>query len=164
MKKSLVTLSLLLSCAFVNAAPINEHLGKQVAKLSELLSDGYAVGYPEGSTTQVIKRKNGSEITLVVFTVEGFGGGNNHTQYLAAFEKNEDANNKPYYSFLDVIPIGGKGWRGVFKLNAKVTEQKGGLNLAIDALQVGENDSPNFPSKKTIINVLYKDTKLVELK
>lgn len=154
-------------CAFTNAnaAPIPEQLASQVQKLTALVSDGYAVGYPEGSITQTIKKKNGAEITLVVFTVEGFGGGNNHTQYLAAFEKNADAKDKPYYTFLDVISIGGKGWRGVFELNAKAVEntKTGAMNIFINGLQVSDNDAPNFPSKKIVINVLYNKARLSEV-
>jgi len=156
-------------CIFAQAAPKNKiapkELTVQVKKLGELLSDGYAVAYTPATFTYEIKRKDTSKLVLTVFTIEGFGGGNNHSQFLAIFEENLNEQNKPYYTYLDNIGIGGKGWRGVEELNAKVIEDKknNALNISFDALEVGEDDAPNFPSKKVIVKVVYSKGKLTEV-
>lgn len=41
-------------------------------------------------------------LTIALFTLEGFGGGNNHTQYLAVVRGAR---------LMGSTPIGGKGWR-----------------------------------------------------
>ncbi len=169
MKKIALALALSATCIFAQAAPkakvAPKALTVQIQKLGELLSDGYAVGYSEATFFQDINLKDRNKLILTVFTMEGFGGGNNHGQYLAIFEENLNENNVPYYTYLDHISIGGKGWRGVEGLNAKFTENKntGDLNISFGALEVGENDAPNFPSKKVIVKVLYSKGKLTEI-
>jgi len=134
----------------------------QVDRLTQLLRDSSAVGYPEATMAQAVDLRADRQLVLAVFTVEGFGRGNNHSQYLAAFETDADKS-PPYYTLLDVIRIAGKGWRGIDKLNAKVTQSKGGdIAIAVDALEVGPEDAPNFPSKKTVIRVLLKNGRLAE--
>lgn len=157
------------TCMFAQAAPkakvAPKELTSQVQKLGDLLSDGYAVAYAPATYFHEIKRKDNSKLVLAVFTLEGFGGGNNHSQFLAIFEENINEQNKAYYTYLDNISIGGKGWRGVQELNAKVIENKktNELNISFDALEVGEDDAPNFPSKKVIVKVLYSKGKLTEI-
>ena len=138
----------------------------QVQHLTELLRDSYAVWYTDATMVQFIKLREDQELALVVFTVEGFGGGNSHTQYLAAFSPETNRNGKQHFSLVDVMPIAGKGWRSISNLNAKVTRNhKSNVALiAIDALEVTGDDSPNFPSKKITINLLLKDGRLVERK
>jgi hypothetical protein len=138
-------------------------LTAQIERLNELLRDSHAVGYPAATMAQAIDLRAERQIVLAVFTVEGFGGGNNHSQFLAAFETDGDTK-PPHYSLIDVIHIAGKGWRGIEKLNARVVQQpKGGnINIEIDALEVGPEDPPNFPSKKSIISVLLSEGRLVE--
>lgn len=139
----------------------------QVQRLSELLRDSYAVWYPDATMVQLVKGHAEDEgLALVVFTVEGFGGGNNHTQYFAAFTPETDEQGKQHFSLVDVIPIAGKGWRGVMKLNAKVTRnpKRNEILIAFDGLEVTGDDAPNFPSKKVTIYLLLKDGRLVEQK
>lgn len=106
------------------------------------------------------------ELALAVFTVEGFGGGNYHTQYFAAFSIEPDGKGAQHFSLLDVVPIAGKGWRGVMDLNAKVSRgAKGGRTLiSLDALEVSGDDAPNFPSKKATINIVLDGGRLAEQK
>ena len=115
---------------------------------------------------QFVKPREGEEIVLVVFTVEGFGTGNNHTQYFAVFSPETDEKGKQHFSLIDVMPVAGKGWRGVMNLNAKVTRgsKSNEAFIAIDALEVAGDDAPNFPSKKVTINLLLKGGRLVEQK
>lgn len=135
----------------------------QVERLTELLRDSHAVGYPQATLAQAIDLRAARQLVLVVFTVEGFGGGNNHSQYLAAFETDDDAK-PPHYTVVDVIHIAGKGWRSIEKLNARVSQPpKGGdISIEIDALEVGPEDPPNFPSKKSVIRVALTQGRLVE--
>ena len=50
-------------------------------------------------------------IELVFFTIERFGGGNNSTFYLAAFEPVAPEGASERYQLLGVDQIGGNGWR-----------------------------------------------------
>lgn len=138
----------------------------QVQRLSELLRDGYAVWYPDATITRLVKEREGSELALVVFTVEGFGGGNNHTQYFAIFIPEIDAKGKRHFSLLDFMPIAGKGWRSVTNLNAKVTwnPKRDETLISFDGLEVTDDDALNFPSKKVTINLLLKGGRLEEQK
>lgn len=106
------------------------------------------------------------DVVFVVFSLEGFGGGNNHTQYFAAFSVEPDGKAAGHYSLLDVLPIAGKGGRGVMDLNARVSRgAKGGQTLiALDALEVSADDAPNFPSKKATINIILEGGRLAEQK
>lgn len=154
-----------------SAAPAPESIPgpllDQVERLTELLRDSYAVGYPEGTMFKIVKPAKGEQLSLAVFTVEGFGGGNNHTQYFAAFNYDTDEEGKrPHFTFIDVIPIAGKGWRGIMNLNAKVVRNSKTYEteIFIPAQDVGPDDAPNFPSKKTTIRLLLKDGRLAEVK
>lgn len=154
----------------VSAAPASIKAPKpllaQVERLTELLRDSYAVGYPDATMVQLVKGREDEDLALVVFTVEGFGGGNNHTQYFAAFTSETNDKGKQHFSLIDVMPIAGKGWRGVMNLNAKVTRnpKTGETLIAFDGLEVAGDDAPNFPSKKVTINLLLKGGRLVEQK
>ncbi|MFL9709961.1 hypothetical protein [Methylobacillus sp. Pita1] len=140
-------------------------LTAQVERLAALLSDGFAVGYPGATQTQVLSRHGQETTTLAVFTVEGFGGGNNFRQYLAAFSSDEAAD-KPYYSLLDVIPIGAGGWRSIVGLQAKVTgrAKQGGVLFTMPIMENLSDDAVNFPSKKASIRLLLENGRLRELK
>ena len=156
--------------SLVSAAPASIKAPKpllaQVQRLIELLRDSYAVGYPDATMVQLVKGSEGEALALVVFTVEGFGGGNNHTQYFAAFTPETNEKGKQHFSLIDVMPIAGKGWRGVMNLNVKVTRnpKTGETLIAFDGLEVAGDDAPNFPSKKVTINLLLKGGRLVEQK
>ena len=143
-----------------------KHLQIQVQKLVELLRDSYATGYPDATSFQTIAIGPEQKITLVVFTVEGFGGGNSHTQYLAAFNVEVTEQGKEHYSFIDVIPIGGKGWRGIEKLKAKARQDKQSGEIAFEfgASEVTADNAPNFPSKKVNVTVTMKGGRLFEKK
>ena len=142
-------------------------LTDQVQRLTELLKDSHAVGSPDSIMVQMVKQGEDDNLALVIFTIEGFGGGNNHTQYLAAFNLNmDDAGKRPHFTLIDVIPIAGKGWRGIEALNAKVSvnSTRSEKTISLQALAVTERDAPNFPSKKVTINILLNDGRLSELK
>lgn len=170
MRRILVLLFCLISTGLAAAAPVSIKAPKpllaQVQRLSELLRDSYAVWYPDATMVQLVKVREGEALALVVFTVEGFGGGNNHTQYFAAFTPETDEKGKQHFSLVDVIPIAGKGWRGIMNLKAKVTRnlKSNETLIAFDGLEVVGDDAPNFPSKKVTISLLLKDGRLTEHK
>ncbi|MCB5184566.1 hypothetical protein LG201_05050 [Methylobacillus gramineus] len=149
------------------AAPVTpKPLAVQIEHLVSLLSDGDAVGYPEATQFQVLKIRKNQEITLAVLTVEGFGGGNNFRQYLAAFSLETTNAGKAHYSLLDVIPIGAGGWRSIDKLHANMIGEtkNGGVNFTMKALENLSDDAPNFPSKKVTLKLTLENARLKESK
>ena len=165
----------LLACTLVAAAPPPspsaplpplppKPLLAQVQRLTELLRDGRAAYYPEATLVQRLRLPGGEALVLAVFTVEGFGGGNNHTQYLAAFTPGPTNGGEEHFMLIDVIPIGGKGWRAVSTLDARAARgAKGGETLiAFDALAAAGNDAPNFPSRPVRLAIVLKNGRLAE--
>ncbi len=89
---------------------------------------------------QMIKVSKDEELALAVFTVEEFGGGNSHTQFFAAFTLDTDEDGKrPHFTLINVIPVAGKGWRGVQNLKIKITAgSKGGEKvISFEAYEAG---------------------------
>lgn len=146
-------------------APAPKALALQVERLVALLGDGYAVGQPAATMSQSLTLADKHPVVLAVFIVEAYQGGNNFRQYLAAFTP-EHTDGKPYYSLMDVIPIGAGGWRSLDKLEAKVTGQSkfGGSLLSLPALENLSDDAVNFPSKKTHIHLLLEQGRFKEMK
>lgn len=160
----LCMLSLPLNAAEPPASDAPKPLLEQVQRLSELLRDSYAAWYPDATMVRLVQPGAGEELALAVFTVEGFGGGNSHTQYFAAFAPNADPEGKAHFSLIDVMPIAGKGWRAITEFAPHVTRDAGRneISIAIDALEVTADDAPNFPSKKTTLHLVLKDGRLAE--
>lgn len=152
----------------VTAAPAVSDVPKpllaQVQRLTDLLRDGYAVGYPAATMVQTLRYGFDQTLALTVFTVEGYGGGNNHTQYLAVFDVGADAAGLSHYRLLDTLKIGGKAWRAVMHLDARVvsTTASGGTVIVLDALENSAGDAAGFPSKPVRITLLLDGGRLVE--
>jgi len=170
MKKRPIAVAVLLSCMLctASAAPAAppKLLTAQVERLVALMRDSYATGYPEATLVQMVSPSKGRNLALTVFTIESFGGGNNHQQFFAVFEHEVDkAEKREYYRLIDVMPIGGKGWRAVMELNAKTQKGKNSseVQILIPALEVGPDDGPNFPSRKTTIKLVLGE-RLTEVK
>jgi hypothetical protein len=171
MHERLRTAALLLSLALV-AAPahaataVPKPLLAQVARLVELLRDSYATGYPEATMVQMVSPSQDRKLALAVFTIEAFGGGNNHQQFLAVFEHELDkAGHREHYTLVDVMPIGAKGWRAIMELKAKMVTSKDSqeLQFLIPALEVGPGDALNFPSRESTIRLVL-NKRLTEIK
>ena len=96
----------LLACTLLTAAPASVKAPKpllaQVQRLAELLRDSHATWYREATMVQLVRTER-EEVVLAVFTLEGFGGGNNHTQYFAAFSVEPDAKGTQHYSLLCLL-------------------------------------------------------------
>ncbi|MBJ7308783.1 hypothetical protein ACFOLJ_25880 [Rugamonas sp. CCM 8940] len=163
-------LALLFATSTAMAAPAAEVAPKQlldqVERLTELLRDSYAVGYPKAALFKMVSPQKGEQLALTLFTIEGFGGGNSHTQYFALFSyATDDDGKRPQYTLLDVIPIGGKGWRVVMSLAAKLVRDAKTqvLEITIPTMEVGPDDAPNFPSKRSTVKLQLKNGRLVEV-
>lgn len=169
MKKQLFAATIL-SCLLctASAAPSAPPtlLTAQVQRLVDLMRDSYATGYPEATLVQMVSPSKGRNLALTVFTIEAFGGGNNHQQFFAVFEHEVDeAEKREHYRLIDVMPIGGKGWRAVMELKARTQAGKnaGEVQFLIPALEVGPGDAPNFPSRKATIKLVLGE-RLTEVK
>lgn len=93
------------SSSAIEGSKLPKDLDRQVNNLSALLADAYA--HPCCQDMQVLKLSDGSELILVVFTVESFGLGNNWTRYMAAFTvENNNTTGKPHYQLRDVVNVG----------------------------------------------------------
>lgn len=158
MKLHLLPASLLLACTLTQAAdsnPVPKPLKEQVERLVMLLKDGFAVGYPEATEVQTLKTNWENQVTLAVFTVEGFDKGNNYRQYLAAFTPDATEEGGEHYTLLDVIHIGSGGWRAIEKLQATRVSGPTDRQILID-IPVMENitgDAVNFPSQPGVVHL-----------
>jgi hypothetical protein len=194
MKSKLLIVCLWFAFAFSNiafaaqVAPPKE-LVSQIKILFELLSDGQAVGYEKFVEVQAIKRDKLDEVYLVTFSMEGFGGGNNWQQYFAIFSKNSPDQEESHYTLIDVMHIGGGGWRTIEKLDAKTSSNlvdvvdlgaehwneayikdektkndlRNGATIRLEALENSGMDSPNFPSKKAVVRLVLKKGRIQEV-
>lgn len=137
----------------------------QVQRLGVLLGDGYAEWYREATDVQTLKLDADRMLELVLFTLEGFGGGNSHVQYLAAFQPGEDSSGQPYHTLVDVIAIGGKGWRAIDRLAARAARGRspGEIVLTLPAKFVGPDDAPNFPGRAGSVRLALRDGRFSEL-
>jgi hypothetical protein len=62
-------------------------INRDVESLVQLLGDGVSVGYPEFRSISFGKILGSErEDAVALFSIEGFGGGNGHFEYLAIFE------------------------------------------------------------------------------
>lgn len=171
MKKKLLIGLICVLCSLASAAPQSAPVPKalldQVQRLTELLRDSYAEGYPDATMVQMLKVGEDESLALVVFTVEGFGGGNGHRQYFAAFRRDTDFEGKrPHFTLIDVIPIAGKGWRAIQDLKANISgaSAEGEVVFALEAFEVVDGDAPNFPSKRVTVSILLTNGRLRELR
>lgn len=171
MHKHLCAAALLLSLT-VAAVPahaataVPKPLLAQLERLVELLRDSYATGYPEATMVQMVSPSKDRKLALAVFTIEAFGGGNNHQQFFAVFEHELDkAGRREHYTLVDVMPIGAKGWRAIMELKAKMVTSEGSreVQFLIPALEVGPGDALNFPSRESTIKLVL-DKRLTEIK
>ena len=97
-------------------AAAEKFIDSEIDRLVALYSDGIAVGYPEYRHVKFARLPgSGGEAAVVLFSVEGFQGGNLHEEYLAVFEPVEaaeiDGRRTNPYRLLAVQKIGGRGWR-----------------------------------------------------
>lgn len=144
----------LLLCLLLSAPSLSAHadapsaaLAIQIERLVELLGDSYSSGYPEASLYRLAAPQQTDSPAFAVFTVEGYGGGNGHLQYLAAFQRGQGRDGKEHYQFLDVVRIGGKGFRSIHDIDALELLPAGGMRVHLSGMANSAEDAPNFPSQ-----------------
>lgn len=164
---------LALCCTFAHAegdpepkpdAPPKE-LVEQVERLVNLLSDSFATGYPEATMVQTVEITPEQQLTLAVFTVEGFDMGNSYNQYLAVFELSANEEGEVHYRLIDQMQIGGDMFRAIQELKASASKdpKTHTITFSIPALANTADDSPNFPSQPVVISVALVNDRLVEV-
>ncbi|HLA74687.1 MAG TPA: hypothetical protein VJM76_02085 [Gammaproteobacteria bacterium] len=133
-----------------NAPP---QLKLQADSLAALLKDSYAEEY--GRKYYVFTQGSGTRVAAVFYGFEGYGLGNNWSQYLAVFSVLSGAEpgqlKTDYFSLLDVVKIGAKGWRAADFEKVKITHNSKPFEtiIVISIKEVISGDPPNFPSKQS---------------
>lgn len=158
-----------LACALGAAAPASAveatPLDAQLKRLAGLLGDSYASAYPEAARIQQVPRPDGGRLAVALFTIEAYGGGNNHRQYLAVFEEEIDESGpRGHFMLLGVAQVGAKGWRAVRDLKVDAGFDAAGRTLlAIPAFANMPSDALNFPSRATTIHLVLDRAGLAEV-
>jgi hypothetical protein len=117
MRKLPAVLALLLFSAYALAND-SAAQDKAIAALIDQLRDADASEYRDARKLFPIKLKH-QDMVAVLFTLEGFGGGNNYGYYLSLFKPaiKYDKNDTPLaitkYQLLAFAKVGGQAWRGV---------------------------------------------------
>jgi len=132
-------------------------LERQVDKLANLISDAYAE--PCCQDMQTLKLSDGSELILVMFTVESFGGGNNWTRYMAAFtdDKNRETG-KNHYRLHDVVNAGGDAGSQIQTPDAKIVHEDkkdGGVKSVTFSISEWYNADGGVSPKESRRTVYY---------
>lgn len=124
--------------------------------VSTEFTDARQIHYPAGKTG----------VALVLFTIEGFGGGNNSTYYLAVFEPSwkDDAENTPEtidkYRLVGYLPVGGNGWREVDFADVVFEKDQ----ITIKTKEYASNDAMCCPSKPGTATFKLESNRLTEIK
>ena len=95
---------------------MRQGVNAELGKLVDLLGDGIACEYPSFRAVKFGKLfQQGEDGVVALFSIEGFGGGNNNSEYLAIFEavpRGGPARKKSKkYRLVAVTQIGGRWWR-----------------------------------------------------
>lgn len=145
------------ACLAAPAHAVQPALETQLERLAGLLGDSHATAYPQAAQVQKLSGAYGQQLVLALFTIEAYGGGNNHRQYMAVFEEEIDESGPRGHLMLrGVTQVGAKGWRAVTKLQAeaRVEGQSGRTRILVPAFANTAGDAANFPSRKTTIHLL----------
>jgi hypothetical protein len=165
----LLTLLIMLSSVPAISAE-NQTLDRAIDSLVEALRDTDAAEHRKARQVHYVSGKN--EIALVLFTIEGFNGGNNYTSYLAAFEpswafdrskgkaQQRNADDIRKYRLVGYSPIGGKGWRSVDFTNISVEKRQ----VTLPTKEYVSGDPMCCPSKNGTAIYKVENRQLVEVK
>ncbi len=147
---------LLLFAVAVSSAVANDNkqldeISAKVTQLAEMLSDGYAEEVKENRGIQIFSPKGFAELAVAIFTVGGFAMGNNATQYMAVFTVlSEESQGHPQrFSLLDVMAVGGKGWRSVDHKKVKLIKEKDRIVVSLNTFEYSPKDAICCPSRKS---------------
>lgn len=137
----------------------------KVEQLAALLTDGYAELFEQEDNVRFGPLLPGEgHAAVAVFSIEGFRKSNSHNQYLAVFahvvnETGELDDPHEPYRLLDVMQIGGKGWRSFLK--APLTIQPGLITL--EGLNYAASDALCCPSLPFRTRFRFEDGRLQEV-
>lgn len=102
--------------------PLPVNLQKQVDKLANLIADGNAESCC--AEMQTLRLGDGSDLILLVFTLEGFGGGNNWIRYLAVFSPQRNKRSHVInYQLRDVVNTGNDFEAQIEEPDAKIIRE-----------------------------------------
>lgn len=162
---TLLLSALLMAPAWAASTPPPAAVVAQLERLSALVSDGYAVGLVEDAQTQIVNAGADDEMLLALFVVEGHGGGNGYVQYLAVFTPGSDAAGEAWYTLVDCLPVGGKGWQAIEEFAPRVSkpDKDGATRFDFDVKRVAGDDAPNFPSHAATLRLELHNGRLVQL-
>ena len=156
--------------ASANEKALKDDINAKVTQLASLLRDSYAQEYPEFRGIQILKNDNEDLIVATaVFTIEGFAGGNNYTQFLAVFSKlsGESEGHPKRLSLVDFMAVGGKGERIIEFKQIKINKMKNEILITVPTLEYGPNDAmccPSIKSKAQFTIEPYEGNRLKEIK
>lgn len=129
-------------------------LSKKADILVKSMLDNQASEYKKARVYKLLSGKYSRKLAVVVFTIEGFNGGNNYQFYMALF-------GSPFERFklLDVIKIGAKTWRHV-DFNSVVASGDG---IEINTLEYQDSEPAVAQAKKCKVHfVLTDQDRLIE--
>jgi hypothetical protein len=140
-------------------------INAKVTQLAGLLKDSYAKEYPDYRGVKISKSTDDKIFVVVVFSIEGFCGGNNHTQFMAVFLSTCDTSER--FRLLDFMAVGGRDSRSLEFKNIEITEVKNSILITVPTLELGPNDPLCCPSVKSKVRFTidpYAEKRLRELK
>jgi hypothetical protein len=140
-------------------------IARRLEQLAVLLSDGYAVlGEQRDGVRFGPLLPDQGHTAVAVFSLEGFRKSNSHNDYLAVFahvvnETGELDDPHEPYRLLDVMQIGGKGWRSFATPPGRV---EAGV-IRLDGLKYAESDALCCPSLPFTARFRFENGRLSEL-
>ncbi|MGC3981488.1 MAG: hypothetical protein QM808_09530 [Steroidobacteraceae bacterium] len=163
MRRSIVMLVLALLTAQANADEMSL-FNRKVDDLVVLLKDNYAREYTAARRTYIDTDR---VLALAFFSIEGFTGGNNHTQYLAIFRvRNEGTPTRKEdstFQLLSYSPIGGKAWRSVDPDKFEFITTPAGETIRLTALTYATGDPACCPSLPGTITYRFDTRRRAQL-
>ena len=156
MNKMIFTCSLILLLfpipAIANEKVLEDQINTRVTQLGAMMGDSNSQEYPEARGIQILRNdKEDMLVAVAVFTIEGLGGGNNYTQFMAVFAAlSEETEAHPKrMSLLDVMAVGGKGLRGIDFRHIGIEQSKRNIVITVPTAEYGPNDAMCCPSIKS---------------
>ncbi|MDP1758990.1 MAG: hypothetical protein Q8K77_04255 [Thermodesulfovibrionales bacterium] len=145
---------------------IKDEVNAKVTQLAALLRDSYAKEYLDFRGIQIFRNEREELlVAAAVFTIEGFAGGNNYTQFLAVFANLEGLEKR--LSLIDFMAVGGKGGRSIEFKKIKINITEKGILITVPTLEYGPDDAmccPSVKSNATFLVEVYRGKRLEEIK
>jgi hypothetical protein len=173
MNKMALTVFLFISLfpivSIANEKALEDEINERVTQLAAMMGDSYSQEYPDYRGIQILRHdKENMLVAVAVFTIEGLGGGNNYTQFMAVFAapSKETAGHPKRMSLLDVMAVGGKGLREIEFKNIRMRQSKRNVTITVPTAEYGPNDAmccPSIESEAQFIIYPYTGGRLKEI-